>query len=141
MTTITLNTTAYEGTMLETGITAGSLYSVAVPTSVVTSAYNWNSINTQALTGSLRTASFSLRENDAGDVVIETKRSLKLRTADGKEIDLIALASAMMELLDRATVLVPDLAKHEHYPALKQAFDHYRVLHCLMRDEAPAEES
>ncbi len=53
-----------------------------------------------------------------------------LYTENG-DIDLAELAELIPILKERLLLLVPDFEKMEEYPALKEAYDHYKMLEKL----------
>ena len=66
-----------------------------------------------------------------GDANIDVKAEGKLTItdADGNVYDVLEF---MKTVSDRMLVLHPDFKKHEQYPALKEAYEHYKFLEDLM---------
>ena len=54
---------------------------------------------------------------------------------DKSEINIDELAEMMKVLKERLLILVPNFEKHEHYQALKKAYDHYRMIEALIQEE------
>lgn len=50
-------------------------------------------------------------------------------TVDGQDV-----GEFMREMKERMLVLEPDFQKHELYPALKDAYEHYKTIEALLRD-------
>jgi hypothetical protein len=56
-------------------------------------------------------------------------------TTARNKIDLDEMADLMCILKDRLLILTPDFEKHKHYPALKAAYDNYKLLEALCQEE------
>ena len=58
-----------------------------------------------------------------GDAMIKTKKH---------DINLDEMADTIEILKQRLLVLTPNFKLHEHYPALKEAYEHYKVLEAML---------
>ena len=68
------------------------------------------------------------------DLVIRGGKRLIVELDDGQRFDLGEMARTMSAIAERLLVLVPDIEKHELYPALKSAYDAYRVVETLSKE-------
>jgi hypothetical protein len=85
----------------------------------------WVSAN--SLTGSgMSTTVLSIMAEGDGDAIIKTKKN---------KINLDEMATVMDTLKERLLILVPAFEKHDKYPALKEAYDHYKLIETLCREE------
>jgi len=85
----------------------------------------WVSAN--SLTGSgMSTTVLSIMAEGDGDAMIKTKKNT---------INLDEMARMMDTLKERMLILTPAFEKHEQYPALKEAYDHYKLIEALCREE------
>jgi len=48
----------------------------------------------------------------------------------------IKVGEALRRIMDRLAILEPDLEKMERYPALKAAYDNYKIMEALLNEEA-----
>lgn len=48
----------------------------------------------------------------------------------------IKVGDALRKIMERLAILEPDLAKMERYPALKAAYDNYKIMEALLNEEA-----
>ena len=54
---------------------------------------------------------------------------------DRNVIDLDELADMMKIMRERLLMLVPAFEKHEKYEALKKAYDHYKLIEAMIRED------
>lgn len=66
----------------------------------------------------------------AGSLVLAGDRPL-IRTQKN-EIDLDDLADTMKVVKERLLMITPDFEKHEKYPMLKQAYEHYKLVEKML---------
>ena len=84
----------------------------------------WGSISHNA--NSMSTTVLSIMAEGDGDAMIKTKKNT---------INLDEMARMMDTLKERMLILTPAFEKHEQYPALKEAYDHYKLIEALCREE------
>jgi hypothetical protein len=70
-----------------------------------------------------------------GDLTIKTKGKVWVETEDGQRFELLETIRFVREIADRLKVLAPIIEQHEVYPALASAYDRYRVVARLCRDD------
>jgi hypothetical protein len=75
---------------------------------------------------SMSTTVLSIMAEGDGDAMIKTKKNT---------INLDEMARMMDTLKERMLILTPAFEKHEQYPALKEAYDHYKLIEALCREE------
>jgi hypothetical protein len=75
---------------------------------------------------SMSTTVLSIMAEGDGDAMIKTKKNT---------INLDEMARMMYTLKERMLILTPAFEKHEQYPALKEAYDHYKLIEALCREE------
>ena len=85
----------------------------------------WNSPNVYA-SNNMSTTVLSIMAAGGGDALIKTHKN---------EINLDEMATVVSTLKERLLVLVPNFEKHEKYPALKEAYDHYKLIEALCKEE------
>lgn len=73
-------------------------------------------------TNSMSTAILSIMAQGDGDAMIKTKKNT---------INLDEMATLMETLKERLLMLTPNFEKMEQYPALKEAYDHYKLIEAL----------
>jgi hypothetical protein len=56
-------------------------------------------------------------------------------TASDVVIDGVSMKQTIKAISERLAILVPDFALMEKYAALKEAYDHYKTLEALCKDE------
>lgn len=61
--------------------------------------------------------------------------SNEMTVADGAG-GFIKVGDALRQIMERLAILEPDLAKMERYPALKAAYDNYKIMEALLNEEA-----
>ncbi len=54
---------------------------------------------------------------------------------DGRTVSVEEIVDFMEVMKRRMLILTPDLEKHEHFPALKEAYEQYLVLDRLMNEQ------
>ena len=72
---------------------------------------------------SMSTSTLSIMAEGDGDAMIKTKKNT---------INLDEMAEMMNTLKERLLILTPNFQLHEHYPALKEAYEHYKVLEAML---------
>jgi hypothetical protein len=72
---------------------------------------------------SMSTSILSIMAEGDGDAMIKTKKNT---------INLDEMASMMETVKERLLILTPNFELHEKYPALKEAYEHYKVLEAMM---------
>lgn len=66
-----------------------------------------------------------------------TNPAPRVKISDGDiELDGVSIAKTMVAIQDRLAILVPKPELLEKYEALKQAYDHYKMLEALCTDSA-----
>ena len=75
---------------------------------------------------STSTTVLSIMAEGDGDAIIKTKKN---------EINLDEMATLMETLKERLLILTPNFEKHEKYPALKEAYEHYKLIEALCKEE------
>jgi hypothetical protein len=79
--------------------------------------------NANSFTGSgLSTTVLSIMAEGDGDAIIKTKKN---------KINLDEMANVVETLKERLLILTPNFEKMEQYPALKEAYDHYKLIEAL----------
>jgi uncharacterized spore protein YtfJ len=73
-------------------------------------------------TNPVSTAVLSIMAQGDGDAMIKTKKNT---------INLDEMATLMETLKERLLMLTPNFEKMEQYPALKEAYDHYKLIEAL----------
>jgi hypothetical protein len=114
--TVTINTANAGGFFGSGGGAAGSVY-----LSAVGGAGGWGTssgINAH----STSTTMLSIMAEGDGDAMIKTKKNT---------INLDEMARVMETVKERLLILTPAFEKHEKYPALKEAYDHYKLIEAL----------
>jgi hypothetical protein len=114
--TVTINTANAGGFFGGTGMYAAMANSGG--------AGGWGSISHNA--NSMSTTVLSIMAEGDGDAMIKTKKNT---------INLDEMARMMDTLKERMLILTPAFEKHEQYPALKEAYDHYKLIEALCREE------
>jgi hypothetical protein len=56
-------------------------------------------------------------------------------STDKSAINLDELAEMMKVMRERLLILIPDFEKHEKYIALKKAYDHYKLIEAMLKEE------
>ena len=80
-------------------------------------------VNANSFTGSgLSTTVLSIMAEGDGDAIIATKKN---------KINLDEMANVVDTLKERLLILTPNFEKMEQYPALKEAYDHYKLIEAL----------
>ena len=80
-------------------------------------------VNANSFTGSrLSTTVLSIMAEGDGDAIIKTKKNT---------INLDEMATLMETLKERLLILTPNFEKMEQYPALKEAYEHYKLIEAL----------
>ena len=75
---------------------------------------------------STSTTVLSIMAEGDGDAMIKTKKNT---------INLDEMARMMETVKERLLILTPSFEKHEKYPALKEAYDHYKLIEALCKEE------
>ena len=84
--------------------------------------------NANSFTGSgLSTTVLSIMAEGDGDAIIKTKKNT---------INLDEMATLMETLKERLLILTPNFEKMEQYPALKEAYDHYKLIEALCKEDS-----
>jgi len=78
-------------------------------------------------TNPVSTAVLSIMAQGDGDAMIKTKKNT---------INLDEMATLMETLKERLLMLTPNFEKMEQYPALKEAYDHYKLIEALCREDS-----
>ena len=79
--------------------------------------------NANSFTGSgLSTTVLSIMAEGDGDAIIATKKN---------KINLDEMANVVETLKERLLILTPNFEKMEQYPALKEAYEHYKLIEAL----------
>jgi hypothetical protein len=81
-------------------------------------------------------ASSSTMAVDGSNLVLSTEGTVLVRSKGGREVDLFKLADTVALMAERLLVIVPDIAKHAEFLALKDAYDQYRVMLQLCDDKS-----
>lgn len=55
-------------------------------------------------------------------------------STDKNEINLDEVAETMKIVRERLLIIVPEFEKHEKYEALKKAYDHYKLIEAMIRN-------
>jgi acyl-[acyl carrier protein]--UDP-N-acetylglucosamine O-acyltransferase len=110
--TITINTANAGGFFGSGGGGSSGMYMVNSGIS-----HNANSMSTTVL---------SIMAEGDGDAMIKTKKNT---------INLDEMARMMETVKERLLILTPAFEKHEQYPALKEAYDHYKLIEALCKEE------
>jgi hypothetical protein len=76
---------------------------------------------------SMSTSVLSIMAEGDGDAMIKTKKNT---------INLDEMARMMDTLKERMLILTPAFEKHEQYPALKEAYEHYKLIEALCREDS-----
>ena len=69
---------------------------------------------------------FSITAPNGGDAIIKTNKNT---------VNLDEMAEVVETLKERLLILAPAFEKHEKYPALKEAYDHYKLIEALCKEE------
>jgi hypothetical protein len=85
----------------------------------------WSSPNVYA-SNSMSTAVLNIMAEGNGDAMIKTKKHT---------INLDEMAEVIETVKERLLILSPAFEKHEQYPALKEAYEHYKLIEALCREE------
>lgn len=128
--TISLPTTGNTSNSLDT-FTIGNIatanvnlnsYGGGASGSVYVSSVGWANVNTH----STSTTMLSIMAENKGDAIIKTNKH---------KINLDEMADVVETLKERLLILTPAFEKHEKYPALKEAYDHYKLIEALCKEE------
>lgn len=92
---------------------------------------NGHSVNSSHLTVSNVSATIqpALTVSGNAEIKIEEEGNIILKDKDGTEYDVVEFIKTVSE---RMLVLHPNFQAHEQYPALKEAYEHYKFLEDLM---------
>ena len=82
----------------------------------------WSNVNTH----SSGTTMLSIMAENKGDAIIKTHKH---------KINLDEMADVVETLKERLLILTPNFEKMEKYPALKEAYDHYKLIEALCKEE------
>ena len=108
--------------------TTGSFYNsggMVLTSNIAGGGSGW--ANANSFTGSgLSTTVLSIMAEGDGDAIIKTKKN---------KINLDEMATLMETLKERLLMLTPNFEKMEQYPALKEAYDHYKLIEALCRED------
>jgi hypothetical protein len=88
---------------------------------VLGSGVGWANANNLSGSG-LSTTVLSIMAEGDGDAIIKTKKN---------KINLDEMATLMETLKERLLILTPNFEKMEQYPALKEAYEHYKLIEAL----------
>ena len=105
-------------------ITIGSTGSISNSGMYMTTG-GWSSPNVYA-SNSMSTTVLSIMAEGNGDAMIKTKKH---------NINLDEMAEVIETVKERLLILTPAFEKHEKYPALKEAYEHYKLIEALCREE------
>lgn len=56
-------------------------------------------------------------------------------STEKNDINLDELAEMMKIMRERLLILIPDFEKHEKYIALKKAYDHYKLIEAMLKED------
>jgi len=114
-------------TAMPLGGTVGATGNYALPSGTISippvTSYNGWSISQNPSNLSMSTSILSIMAEGDGDAMIKTKKNT---------INLDEMASMMETVKERLLILTPNFELHEKYPALKEAYEHYKVLEAMM---------
>jgi hypothetical protein len=102
----------------------GATGSFSIPSGTLSIGSNspqWSSISSGST--SMTTSSLSIMAEGDGDALIKTKKNT---------INLDEMAVMMETVKERLLILAPNFELQEKYPALKEAYEHYKVLEAMM---------
>jgi hypothetical protein len=102
----------------------GATGSFSIPSGTLSIGSNspqWSSIGSGST--SMTTSILSIMAEGDGDAMIKTKKNT---------INLDQMATMMETVKERLLILAPNFELHEKYPALKEAYEHYKVLEAMM---------
>ena len=88
--------------------------------------HSWGTLSSTSSYASnvtMSTSILSIMAEGDGDAMIKTKKH---------DINLDEMADTIEILKQRLLVLTPNFKLHEHYPALKEAYEHYKVLEAML---------
>mgnify|MGYP003350425794 CR=1 FL=1 len=76
----------------------------------------------------MSTSILSIKAEDKGDAFIHTNKN---------KVNLDDMHHTVEMLKERLLILTPNFELHERYPALKEAYEHYKVLEALFEADMP----
>jgi hypothetical protein len=94
--------------------------------SITPVASNYTMHNTFASNITMSTSIMSIQAQDGGDAIIKTNRN---------KINLDEVADTLQVIKERLLILTPDFELMEQYPTLKDAYDQYKVLEAMLKEE------
>ena len=74
----------------------------------------------------MSTKMMSIMAENGGDAIIKTNKH---------EVNLDEMAEIVNSMKERLLILVPNFEKHEKYPALKEAYEHYKLIEALCKED------
>lgn len=97
----------------------------------------YGSINTTVNGQAVTTSQFSANTTTVPAITVDGDTNVKIRTdgkvtiedKDGVKYDVVEFMKTVSE---RLLVLQPNFEAHEKYPALKEAYEHYKMLETLL---------
>ena len=106
----------------------GATGSFTIPSDTLSIAnpHTWGTLSSTSSYASnvtMSTSILSIMAEGDGDAMIKTKKH---------DINLDEMADTIEILKQRLLVLTPNFKLHEHYPALKEAYEHYKVLEAML---------
>ena len=106
----------------------GATGSFTIPSGTLSIAnpHTWGTLSSTSSYASnvtMSTSILSIMAEGDGDAMIKTKKH---------DINLDEMADTIEILKQRLLVLTPNFKLHEHYPALKEAYEHYKVLEAML---------
>lgn len=94
-------------------------------------ALNVNPVNGSTITFTNPSPHPALTVSGETDVEVEAEGKIVITDKDGTKYDVLEFMKTVSE---RMLVLHPDFKKHEQYPALKEAYEHYKFLETLLME-------
>lgn len=68
----------------------------------------------------------TIQAENGGDAIIKTNKNT---------VNLDEVAAMMETLKERLLIITPDFEKHEKYPALKEAYEHYKLIEAMCKEK------
>ena len=125
--TVTINTAGAGGFVVgSSGGGGGGGAGMYLTNNITGAGTSWANVGHISNTISMSTTVLSIMAEGDGDAMIKTKKNT---------INLDEMARMMDTLKERMLILTPAFEKHEKYPALKEAYDHYKLIEALCREE------
>lgn len=100
------------------GSTTGDiLYDTSTGSMLHSTTTGWSTLNTTL-------NNYSFTEPTFNDLTIKRKNGKEIRVGDTIEV-----------LMERLCVILPEFEKMERYPALKEAYDNYKLMEAMLANE------